>query len=100
MASSRPHDAEALTVPRFAPRDVPDDFEMVLRRHDGRDLLIEGVPITSTAMSIVPQNDLHHGISRDDDLYSCTMSPSRIRLDGVDGVGHRELSMLNQLVVG
>lgn len=87
-----------LRTPKFTTRSVPGDFEVVLLDHEGTQLVIEGTALITIPMTIAPPNDTYHGMSRADDHYSCAMSPARFRCNGADGVGHLELSMLNQLV--
>lgn len=92
-----PHDAEVVRAPHFTTRELPPDFEVVLRAHDGRELMIAGSPITTTPMTIVAPNDMFHGMSREDDEYNCLLSPSTLRCNGAAGWGHLELSRLSQL---
>jgi len=94
----KPHDAEVLAAPRFATRAVPRSFQAVLRDCEGTEVMVEGTGLDSVPMTIVAPNDMFFGISRDDDQYSCTMSPATVTCNGVPGWGHLELSMLNQLV--
>jgi hypothetical protein len=93
-----PHDAEVVSAPKFTTRAIPDKFEVVLRDYQDGELRIEGTGLNSVPMTIVPPNDMFFGVSRDPDLYSGTMSPSTFTCNGVPGIGHLELSMLNQQV--
>jgi hypothetical protein len=94
----KPHDAEVLSAPKFTTRAVPGAFRAVLRDYGGKEIVVDGTGLNSVPMTIVSPNDMFFGISRDDDQFSCTMSPSSATVNGVPGWAHLELSMLNQLV--
>lgn len=94
----KPYDAEVVSAPRFTNRAIPRSFEVVMRDHEGTEFVLEGNGLDSIPMTIVPPNDMFFGMSRDDDHYSCTMSPSTLSCNGAAAWGHLELSTLNQLV--
>ena len=98
LENGLPQDVEVIKAPHFTHRSVPPEFEAVLRTAAGRELVVEGSPVTSTPMTIISPNDMLHGISLAPADFSCLLSPSRLRLGDVGGVGHLELSALNQLV--
>jgi len=94
----KPYDAEVLSAPKFSTRSIPTSYQVVLRDHEGKELQIDAHGIDSQPMSIVPPNDMFFGMSRDPEQHSCTLSPSRLEVNGVTGWGHLELSALNSII--